>query len=154
MIHLPRGGDISLVEHGFRSQRMLAALEMARRVMLEAGVPILGEHAPTLSRLSCAAWRYRWVLSVVFFSGVSRVPECRVPVTDPKRRNRFVAADAAAARGHGGRLPFQRMGVSRRHVQRKFNLEMRCAHGDALCVRPVDSIQGTINPEAGCGRAG
>ena len=44
MIHLPRGGDISLVEHGFRSQRMLAALELARRVMLEAGVPILGAH--------------------------------------------------------------------------------------------------------------
>ena len=43
MIHLPRGGDISLVEHGFRSQRMIAALEMARRVMMEAGVPILGE---------------------------------------------------------------------------------------------------------------
>eukprot|EP00802_Teleaulax_amphioxeia_P006615 Tamp_06619.p1 GENE.Tamp_06619~~Tamp_06619.p1 ORF type:complete len:879 (-),score=111.99 Tamp_06619:33-2381(-) len=49
-IHLPRGGDVSLVEHGFRSQRMLAALEMARRVMIEAGVPILDTLQLTIGR--------------------------------------------------------------------------------------------------------
>ena len=50
MIHLPRGGDLSLVEHGFRSQRMLAALAVAHRVMIEAGVPVLNTLDLTLPR--------------------------------------------------------------------------------------------------------
>ncbi|EKX32027.1 hypothetical protein GUITHDRAFT_148897 [Guillardia theta CCMP2712] len=49
-IHLPRGGDVSLVKHGFRSQRMIAALEFARRIMKEAGVPILDTLSFTVVR--------------------------------------------------------------------------------------------------------
>mmetsp|Transcript_42375 Transcript_42375/g.113336 ORF Transcript_42375/g.113336 Transcript_42375/m.113336 type:complete len:356 (+) Transcript_42375:296-1363(+) len=49
-IHLPRGGDISIVERGFRSQRMTVALRYARQVMEAEGVPILDSLQMTLGR--------------------------------------------------------------------------------------------------------
>jgi len=49
-IHLPRGGDHGLVNHGFRAQRMLAAHQLARKIMAEVGVTVLDTLQTTLSR--------------------------------------------------------------------------------------------------------
>lgn len=77
-MHLPRGGDQGLVNRGFRSQRMLAAHQFARRVMKEVGVTVLDTLQTTISRPEGTADGYHfneWACLEDVFRGnaISRV---------------------------------------------------------------------------------